>query len=92
LAGRRMRWLCGCALRGGRLECRDHGLGGDYGGSRGRARAWSAGIRDQFMIMEHCAGDCWPPLGVLAWVLAATLGRPRAFAVDGAVDKSSFCG
>jgi len=47
----------GCALRGRRLECRDHGLAGDYGGSRGRARARSAVIKDQFMIMEPHAGD-----------------------------------
>src|SRR5580658_11280408 len=42
---------------GRRLECRDHGLAGDHGGSRGRARAWSAVIKDQFMIMEPYAGD-----------------------------------
>jgi hypothetical protein len=30
---------------------------GDFGGSRGRSRAWGAGIMVQFMIMEHRAGD-----------------------------------
>jgi hypothetical protein len=33
-------WACwrGCTRRGRRLERRDHGLAGDHGGSRGRAR------------------------------------------------------
>jgi hypothetical protein len=41
----------------GRLECRDHGRAGDRGGSRGRSRAWDAGIMVQCMIMEPRAGD-----------------------------------
>jgi hypothetical protein len=48
----------GCAVRGRRPECRDHGRADDHGGSRGRARARDAGITDQFMIMERRAGDC----------------------------------
>jgi hypothetical protein len=47
----------GSGSRGRRLECRDHGRAGDRGGSRGRSRAWGAGIMVQFMIMEHRAGD-----------------------------------
>jgi hypothetical protein len=59
-------WACwgGCARCGGRLECRDHDLAGDHGGSRGRSRARDAVIKDQFMIMDHRAGD--------------RSGRPRA--------------
>jgi hypothetical protein len=44
-------------LAGGRPECRDHGRAGDHGGSGGRSRARTAGIKDQFMIMEPYAGD-----------------------------------
>jgi hypothetical protein len=40
-----------------RPECRDHGRAGDHGGSRGRSRSRNAMIKDQFMIMEHHAGD-----------------------------------
>jgi len=47
----------GSARRRGRPERRDHGLAGDHGGSRGRLPARSALIKDQFMIMEHRAGD-----------------------------------
>jgi hypothetical protein len=54
------------ARRGGRPERRDHGPASDHGGSRGRAPARSAGIKDQFMITDHHAGDrptaagtCW---------------------------------
>jgi len=57
-------WACwrGSGPHGGRPECRDHGRMGDRGGSRGWLRAWSAGVRDQFMIMEHRAGG-----GQAAW-------------------------
>jgi hypothetical protein len=40
-----------------RPVCRDQGLAGDGGGSRGRSRARDAVIKDQFMIMEPRAGD-----------------------------------
>jgi len=50
------RWH-GCARRGRRPECRDHGPAGDHGGPRGRARAWNAVIKDQFMITAPHAGD-----------------------------------
>jgi hypothetical protein len=53
-------WRAGMAVRcvaGRRLECRDHGRAGDRGGSRGRARARDAVIKDQCMIMEPRAGD-----------------------------------
>ena len=69
-AGCWARWRAGRAGRAGvlgalarlrsarrRPECRDHGLAGDCGGSRGRARAGDAVIKDQFMIMDHRAGD-----------------------------------
>ena len=53
-----------------RPERRDHGRAGDHGGSRGRSRARSAVIKDQFMIMEHRAGN---------QLAAARAGRgPRA--------------
>jgi len=42
---------------GRRPECRDHDLAGDRGGPRGRARARSAVIKNQFMITEPDAGD-----------------------------------
>jgi hypothetical protein len=41
----------------GRPECRDHGPASDHGASRGRARAWNAVIKGQFLITEHHAGD-----------------------------------
>jgi|HubBroStandDraft_1064217.scaffolds.fasta_scaffold05895_7 hypothetical protein len=39
-----------------RLECRDQGRTGDHGGSRGRARAWSAVIKVGRVITEDRAG------------------------------------
>jgi hypothetical protein len=52
-------WACwpDSARCGRRLERRDHGRASDRGGSRGRARARNAVIKDQCMIMEPHAGD-----------------------------------
>jgi len=64
----------GSGPRGGRLECRDHGRAGDPGGSRGRSPARTAGIKDQFMIMEPCAGDR-PATAGASWHGSGPRGR-----------------
>jgi len=71
-------WAClhGCAVRGRRPKCRDHGPAGDHGGSHGRSRARSAVIKDQFMIMEHHAGDRMAAAGAGRGPRSA--GEPRS--------------
>jgi hypothetical protein len=93
----------GSAPRSRRPKCRDHGRAGDDGGSRGRARARDAVIKDQFMIMEHRAGDCIAALArpgnpavacTAATVphLARRPGRPGLRRVTPPVPQGRSCG